>query len=137
MFYSMQECHENHRCTIFLNNIRIISFNIYKMFLYLKELLICYGLLRWLRSEEFACQCRSHKRHGLDLWVRKMPWRRKCHPTQVFLPGKFHGQKSLVGYSPWGRQESDRTQQLSIHMLHILALCWLLLLSFLNLHKSD
>ena len=42
MFYSMQECHENHRCTIFLNNIRIISFNIYKMFLGLKELLIGY-----------------------------------------------------------------------------------------------
>ena len=31
-------------------------------------------------------------------------------PTPVFLPGKFHGQKSLVGYSPWGRKESDMTE---------------------------
>ena len=31
---------------------------------------------------------------------RKIPWRRKCQPTSVFLPGEFHGQRSLVGYSP-------------------------------------
>ena len=32
---------------------------------------------------------------GFDLWVRKIPWRRKRQPTPVFLPGKFHGQRSL------------------------------------------
>ena len=32
-------------------------------------------------------------------------------PLPVFLPGEFHGQKSLVGYSPWGRQELDATKQ--------------------------
>ena len=42
MFYERQGCQENHRCTIFFNNIRSISFNIYKMFLCLKKLLICY-----------------------------------------------------------------------------------------------
>ena len=35
-------------------------------------------------------------------WVGKIPWRRQWQPTPVFLPGKFHGQRSLVGYSPWG-----------------------------------
>ena len=35
-------------------------------------------------------------------WVRKMPWRRKWQPTAVFLPGKCHGQRGLVDYSPWG-----------------------------------
>ena len=35
------------------------------------------------------------------------PWRRKWHPTPVFLPGEFHGQRSLEGHSPWGRKESD------------------------------
>ena len=35
-------------------------------------------------------------------------------PTPVFLPGKFHGQRSLVGYSPWGHKESDMTEQLSM-----------------------
>ena len=38
--------------------------------------------------------------------VRKIPWKR----LQVFLPGEFHGQRNLVGYSPWGRKESDATE---------------------------
>ena len=37
-------------------------------------------------------------------WVRKIPWRRKWQPTPVFWPGKSHGQRSLVGYSPWGHK---------------------------------
>ena len=65
------------------------------------------GLLRWLSSKEFTCQFRRHKRHGFDPWVWKIPWRRKWRPTPVFLPGKSHGQKSLVGYSPWGLKELD------------------------------
>ena len=44
------------------------------------------------------------------------PWRRKWRPTPVFLPGEFQGQRSLEGYSPWGRKESDMTEQL-IHTL--------------------
>ena len=39
----------------------------------------------------------------------RFPWRRECLPTPVFLPGEFHGQRSLVGYRPWGRKESDAT----------------------------
>ena len=45
--------------------------------------------------------------------VRKIPWRREQLPTAVFLPGEFHGQRSLEGYSPWGRKESDRTERLA------------------------
>ena len=41
--------------------------------------------------------------------------RRRRHPTPVLLPGKPHGQRSLVGFSPWGRQESDTTEQLPFH----------------------
>ena len=41
---------------------------------------------------------------GFDPWVRKIPWRREWQPTPVFLPGEFHGQRSLMGYSPWGRR---------------------------------
>ena len=40
-------------------------------------------------------------RHGFDSLVRKIPWRRKWQPTPVLLPGRSHGQRSLVGYSPW------------------------------------
>ena len=39
---------------------------------------------------------------------------RKWHPTPVFLPGKFHWQRNLADYSPWGRKELDMTEQLSI-----------------------
>ena len=45
---------------------------------------------------------------GSHCWVRKIPWRRKWLPTPVFLPGKSHGQKSLVGYSPRGRERARR-----------------------------
>ena len=55
-------------------------------------------------GKEPICQYRRRKGHGFDPWVRKIPWRRKWQPTPVFLPGKFHGQKSLGGYSPWGLQ---------------------------------
>ena len=41
--------------------------------------------------------------------------RRKWQPTPVLLPGKFHGLRSLVGYSPWGRKESDTTERLHFH----------------------
>ena len=43
---------------------------------------------------------------GTQLWVGKIPWRRKWEPSPVFLPGECHGQRRLVGYSPWGRKES-------------------------------
>ena len=43
-------------------------------------------------------------------------WRRKWQPSPVFLPGKFHGQKSLVGYSPWGHKESDTTEHTHIYI---------------------
>ena len=60
---------------------------------------------------EPVCQCRRRKRWGLDPWVGKIPWRiRAWQPTPVFLPGESHGQRSLGGYSPWGRKESDTTQ---------------------------
>ena len=42
-----------------------------------------------------------------------MFWRRKWQPTPVFLPGEFHGQRSLAGYSPWGHKESDTTEHLT------------------------
>ena len=55
-------------------------------------------------------------------WVGKIPWKRKRQPTPVLLPGKSHGQSSLVGYSPWGRKErtwsSDFTYSLTTWPSH-------------------
>ena len=60
----------------------------------------------WLGRFRICLQCR---RPRFDAWVRKIPWRKEWLPTPVFLPGETHGQRSLVGYSPWGRKESDTT----------------------------
>ena len=48
-------------------------------------------------------------------WVGKIPWRRKWQPTSVFMPGKSHGLRNLVGYRPWDRKESDTTERLHFH----------------------
>ena len=57
-------------------------------------------------GKEFACNVGIP---GFGPWVGKIPWRREWLPTPVFLPGEFHGQRSLVGYSPWGRKQ-DMTE---------------------------
>ena len=61
-----------------------------------------------------TCQCR---RLRFDFWVRKIPWRRKWQPTPVLLAGKSHGQRSLLGYSPWVGKELDMTELLTLRLL--------------------
>ena len=51
-----------------------------------------------------------------DPWVARILWRREWLPTPVFLPAEFHGQRSLVDYSPWGCKESDTTEQLTLSL---------------------
>ena len=53
---------------------------------------------KWLNGKESAFQ---YRRCEFDSWLEKIPWRRKQQPTPVFLPGKSHGERRLVGYSPW------------------------------------
>ena len=53
----------------------------------------------------------SHRRGcRFNPWVGKITWRRAWHPTPAFLPGEFHGQRSLAGYSSWGHKELDTTE---------------------------
>ena len=56
-------------------------------------------------------------RPRFDPWVGKIPWRRKWQSTPALLPGKSHGQRSLVGYSPWGRKESDTTERFQFSLV--------------------
>ena len=65
---------------------------------------------RWLSGKRITCQCRRLRRCRLDPWVWNIPWRRKSQSYPVSLPGKFHEQRSLEGYSPWGCKESDLTE---------------------------
>ena len=72
-----------------------------------------WGWLPWWHIWKSVClQC---GRPGFEPWVGQIPWRRKWQSTLVLLPGKPHGQRSLVGYSLWGRKESDMTERLHFH----------------------
>ena len=89
-------------------------YNVVFLFLkYFSHFSLC--LPKWHCGKESACQWRRHKRCGFNPWVRKIPWRWEWLPTPIFLPGKFHGQRSLGGYSPWGHKESDMTEYTHTH----------------------
>ena len=70
---------------------------------------LAFGFPRWRSGEESSCQCRGSKRCKFDPWVGKIPWSRKWQPTPLFLHGEFHGQRSLVDYSPWSHEEWNTT----------------------------
>ena len=61
-------------------------------------------------GKESVCQCRRYRRCRFNTWVRKIPWSRKWQLIPIFLPGKFHGQRSLVGHSLWGHKDMDITE---------------------------
>ena len=90
-----------------LNYLEIFCWKLIKLF--------TNGLPRWHSGKESACQCR---RRQFDLWVRKIPWRRKWQPALVFLPGKFHGQRALTGYTVHGVAELYITYQLSNNSIY-------------------
>ena len=80
-------------------------------FFFLRNSYCCAGGLPWwLRGLRICLQC---KRPELDPWVGNIPRRSAWQPTEVLLPGESHGQRSLVGYSPWGRKESDTAERLT------------------------
>ena len=77
-------------------------------FIYSTELYRSMGFLGGASGKDPACQCRRHRFYP---WVGKSLCSKKWQPTPVFLPGESHGQRSLVGYSPWGHTESDMTEE--------------------------
>ena len=66
----------------------------------------------WVRFLGWEDQC---GKPGFDSWVGKIPWSREKLPMPVFWPGEFQGL-----YSPWGRKESDKTEQLSVSLTVII-----------------
>ena len=105
-------------------------------------------------------QCRRDRRHGFNLCIRKIPWRRKWHPIPAFLPEKSRGQTGLEGYSTKGLKSQTQTcdyththmqlwvmisatlsltimpcavlYQSSLHLLHNFITCYLFYLSTLQ-----
>ena len=76
-------------------------------------------LTRWLSKLRLETGLSAGKRvltHELIVWCSiGGTRRRRWHPTPVLLSGKFHGRRSLIGCSPWGREESDATERLPFH----------------------
>ena len=77
--------------------------------------------LAFLRVQGFPCGsvvknllATQGAQERFNPWVRKSPWSRKWQHAPGFLPGNFHGQSSLAGYSPWHCTELDMTQQASV-----------------------
>ena len=82
----------------------------------LSWIIIMDGFLGGASGKLSACQCRRCKRGSFHPWVKKITWSRKWQPTPVFLPGESHGQRNLVGYSPWScRVRRDRAST-HVHM---------------------
>ena len=76
-----------------------------------------WGFPGGLDSKESACNAET----GFNSLVGKIPWRRKWHPIPLFLPGEFHGQRNMAGYSPWGPKESGMTKQLKLLLIIIMS----------------
>ena len=73
------------------------------------------GLTRWHSSKESPPNVGDTRDSGSIPGSGRFPWSRKWELTPVFLPGKFHGQRSIVGYSSWGHKESDTTEREHTH----------------------
>ena len=91
------------RCSIWGTNCNSIKRLFNSLFVVLSSLMV--GLPRWCCGKESAYRCRKCRRHTFSPWARKIPRSRKWQPTPVLLPGKSHGQRSLVGSSPWGHKD--------------------------------
>ena len=85
----------------------------FPVFYHLLLFCVLVGLPTWCCVKESACQWRRRRRLSFDPWVGRVPWSRKWQPIPVFLPRKFHGQRSLASYSPCGHKELDTSEQLS------------------------
>ena len=97
--------------------------------------IICFGVFPGGSVVKIRLQCRSCRRHRIDLQVGKIPWRRAWQPIPVFLPGESHGQKSLAGYSPQGHKKlytTEATQHVCAHFICFRYVLFIILLILSN-----
>jgi len=94
----------------------------------LSEIMLCLWASMVAQMVKNLLKCR---RPRLDPWVEKIPWKTDWLPTPVFLPGEFHGQRSLVFHSLWSCKESDMTEQLTL-----IVTCIIVLWGHLKLHPQ-
>ena len=79
-----------------------------------------FGKIIWMRKQKSLPSAIKKTQRSSPSDMTSSSWprqRRQWQPTPVLLPGKSHGRRSLVGYSPWGHEELNRTEQLHFHAL--------------------
>jgi len=94
-----------------------LPFCIPSAFFFFFRLFYNWRIIALLCGVGFCCTTTqiSHNYIYIYIYISPPSWRRQWHPTPVLLPGKSHGRRSLVGYSPWGHEESDTTKRLPFH----------------------
>ena len=106
----------------------------------IKPFVTQFGEFPWYLEVYLVAQAVKHLpamwETGFDPWVGKIPWRRKWQSTPVLLPGKSHGQRSLVGYSPWGHKKLDTTERLHFHFNWRIITLNIVLVSVIHQHES-
>ena len=103
-------CHSFHENLSFHTSHSHISVGLY---LTGKFSLPCISIMKSMlvnRASLVAQMVKNLPAMQFNLWAGKIPWRRKWQPTPVFLPGEYHEQRSLAGFSPWGCKELDTTE---------------------------
>ena len=103
-------CAGNMGFTIKCTRLECLSLYMCRMFTYHTLLLFLWST-QDIQSHHFSVTFPLWIWCELEEQIRRMRW----HPTPVLLPGKSHGQRSLVGCSPWGHEESDMTERLHFH----------------------
>ena len=105
------------------SNRRALNDTLFLPLNYSRHLILCVGIEEFpgcsfclMLSTRFFHEDRDHILFSFA-YLSLSTWRRQWQPTPVLLPGKSHGQRSLVGCSPWGREESDTTERLHFHAL--------------------
>ena len=91
------------------------AYQIYYVVCYVIYAILYIRLSWWVSGKECSWQRRRLRKLGFDPWVGKILWRRKLQSIPVLLPGKFHGQRNLVGYSPWSCKESETAEQVNMN----------------------
>ena len=90
------------------------------------------GLPQWLSGSRIHPQCIRCRRRGFNSWIMKISSRREQQPTPIFLPEEFHGQRSLMGYTPWGCKESDMIERITLSLSWQLLVIIIFLIMNLN-----
>ena len=85
-----------------------------------QEFNVCFLTDEWINMQftfqfTWTIYCDTCRHYLVNYQFQKRRKRKQWHPTPVLLPGKSHGQRSLVGCSPWGHKEMDMTEQLHFH----------------------